>query len=155
MKWGCRGRWGHWGCWSCRCHCGCRAYKAWKITTEDFIVIQILEFGFTLMFWKKNRGEESWNIVWNFSALSVGGCWGQPMLFFWKLVDETQIFKPPDPTRRHNLIKLWILLPLRADVLFTLQCETPCRWSSNLKPAVTRNYNKKRQKKTENPKTWT
>ena len=26
-----------------------------------------------------------------YGIFSVGGCWGQPMLLFWKLVDETQI----------------------------------------------------------------
>ena len=34
---------------------------------------------------------------------SVGGCWGQPMSFFWKLVDETQISAPPEATRHHRL----------------------------------------------------
>ena len=61
-----------------------------------------------------------------FCTLSVRGCWGQPMILFWKLIDETQISKPPEPTRHHNSIKLWILLPLRADLLCTLQCEIPC-----------------------------
>ena len=45
MNWGCRGHWGHWGC---------RGFKAWNITTEDFRVIQGIEFSFILMFWKKN-----------------------------------------------------------------------------------------------------
>ena len=31
----------------------------------------------------------------NFSTFSVRGCWAQPMSLFWKLVDETQISKPP------------------------------------------------------------
>jgi hypothetical protein len=48
------------------------------------------------------------------------------MLLFLKLVDETQISKPLEPTRHHNSIKLWILLPLRADLLVTLQYEIPC-----------------------------
>ena len=26
-----------------------------------------------------------------YGTISVGGCWGQPMLLFWKLVDETQM----------------------------------------------------------------
>ena len=34
-----------------------------------------------------------------YNTFSVGGCWGQPILLFWKLVDET---------------KSLILLPLRA-----------------------------------------
>ena len=44
MKWGCKGHWGHQGCWSCRGHWDWWRSKAWKITTEDFI----------LMFYKKN-----------------------------------------------------------------------------------------------------
>ena len=59
-------------------------------------------------------------------TLSVGGCWGQPMLFFWKLVDETQISKPSEAIRHHNLIKKLILLPLRADLLCILHYEIPC-----------------------------
>ena len=62
-----------------------------------------------------------------FDTLSVGGCWDQPMLLFWKLVDETQISKPPEPTMNHNLMKWLILLPIRAELLFTLQYEIPCR----------------------------
>ena len=53
MKWGCRGHWGHWGCWGHWGHWGCRGVKAWKITTEDFRVIQAFEFSFIFMFWKK------------------------------------------------------------------------------------------------------
>ena len=48
------------------------------------------------------------------------------MLLFCELVDETQISKPPEPTRHLNSIKLWILLPLRAKLLVTLQYEIPC-----------------------------
>ena len=51
---------------------------------------------------------------------------GQPMLPFWKLADETQISKPPEPTMNHNSIKWLVLLPLRAELLFTLQYEIPC-----------------------------
>ena len=53
MKWGWRGHWGYWGCWGHWGHRGCRGFKTWKITTEDFRVIQTFEFSFTLMFWKK------------------------------------------------------------------------------------------------------
>ena len=42
---------------------------------------------------------------------------------FWKLVDETQMSKPPEPTRHHNSTKSWILLSLRADLLCILQCK--------------------------------
>ena len=53
MKWGCWSHWGHWGCWGHCGHWGCRGFKAWKITTEDFKVIQAFEFSFIFMFWKK------------------------------------------------------------------------------------------------------
>ena len=37
----------------------------------------------------------------------------------------------PEPTRHHNSIKLWILLPLRADLLVTLQYEIPCMYQQD------------------------
>ena len=83
---GCRGWWDQWGC---------RGSKTWKITTEDFRVIQAFEFSIIFMFWKKKL-VESWNIMLNFSTFSVGGCWGQPILLFEKLVDETKISKYQD-----------------------------------------------------------
>ena len=127
MKWGC---WGHWGHWGCRGYWGHWGSKVWKITNEDFSVIQVLEFGFTLMFWKKKIFlVESWKFISNFSTLSIRGCWGQPILLFWKLVDKTQISKPLEPTTHHNSIKLWIFLSLRADLLYILQCETPCKYA--------------------------
>ena len=51
MKWGCRGHW------------GCIGSKVWKIPTEDFRVIQVLEFSFILMFWKNIVLVDSWNIL--------------------------------------------------------------------------------------------
>ena len=74
MKWGCWGHWGHWGCWGCRGHWGCKGSKAWKITSEDFWVIPVLEFSFFWCFEKKNICIEPWNIILNFSTFSVWGC---------------------------------------------------------------------------------
>ena len=48
------------------------------------------------------------------------------MSFFAKLFDETQMSAPLKATRHHNLIKLLILLPLRADLLLSVHSETPC-----------------------------
>ena len=62
MKWGCWGHWGYVGYWGCWGHRGCRCSNDWKITTEDFRVIQVLEFSFILMFWKKKCLVESWKI---------------------------------------------------------------------------------------------
>ena len=42
---------------------------------------------------------ESGYVLLNFSTFFVGGCWGQPMLHFWKLVDETQMPKPQEYIR--------------------------------------------------------
>jgi hypothetical protein len=111
MKWGCRGHWGHWGCWAHWGHWGCRGFKAWKITIEDFRVIQAFEFSFIFMFWKKVFWVESWNMILDFSTFSVGGCWGQPILLFWKQTEETQMSKPPEATRHPNLIKYWSFYP--------------------------------------------
>ena len=94
MKWGCWGHWGHWGCWGHWGHWGCRGFKAWKITTEDFKFIQVFEFSFIFMFYKKFFGVESWNIILNLSTFSVGGCWGQSILLFWKQMVETQVKCP-------------------------------------------------------------
>ena len=38
----------------------------------------------------------------NFSTFSIGGCWGQPMLLFWNLVNETPLSKPLKPSMLHN-----------------------------------------------------
>ena len=63
---------------------------------------------------------ESWNIKLNLSAFPVGGCWGQLILLFWKMILETQNLKPLEATRHHNLTKLLILLSLRSDLLYNL-----------------------------------
>ena len=48
------------------------------------------------------------------------------MLVFSKLVDETQMSKPPEANRHHISRKLSILLPLRAVQTHSFQYETPC-----------------------------
>ena len=76
MKWGCWGHWGHWGCWGHWGHRGCRGFKAWKITTEDFRVIQAFEFSFIFMFWKNLFWVESYWILAPFlsEALEASRC---------------------------------------------------------------------------------
>ena len=41
---------------------------------------------------------ESWKLMLNFSIFSDGGCLGQSLLLFWKLIDETQMPKPQECT---------------------------------------------------------
>ena len=96
MKWGCWGHWGHWGCWGCRGHWGCIGSKAWKSLLRTSVSSRFLNLALLWCFEKKNVLVESWKFMSNFSTLSVRGCWGQPILLFWKLFDKTQISKPPD-----------------------------------------------------------
>ena len=63
----------------------------------------------------------------DFSTFSAGGCWGQPMLLFWKLGQETQMSTPPEATRHHISTQLLVLLHLRAIYFSTFQYETPCK----------------------------
>ena len=77
-------------------------------------------------FEKKKFWVESQNITMNFSTFSVGGCWGQPMLLFWKLIHKTQMSNPPEAASYRNSTKLLILLPLRAIYFYSLCYETPC-----------------------------
>ena len=60
------------------------------------------------------------------STISVRGCWGQPMLIFWKLVDETQMPTTPEASSHHSSRKLSILLPLIAIENHSFHYETPC-----------------------------
>ena len=68
------------------------------------------------------------NIILNVSTFSVEGCWGQPILLFWKLIHKTQMSNPPGAASYYNSIKLLILLPLRAIYFYSLYYETPCTY---------------------------
>ena len=46
-------------------------------------------------------------------TLSDGGCWGKPMLLFWKLVDETQMSKSQEYKDTFILVKKLFLVGLR------------------------------------------
>ena len=48
-----------------------------------------------------------------YGTLSDGGCWGQPMLFFQNLVDETQMPKPQKYTDTFILTKKLFIVGLR------------------------------------------
>ena len=49
---------------------GTAGSKAWKITTEDFIVIQILEFSLIFIFWKRNFFGRIWKYHFTTCSLS-------------------------------------------------------------------------------------
>ena len=84
---------------------------------------------YQVLFWCFKKiifGIESWNIKLNFNNFSVRGCWGQQMLLFWKLDDETQMGNSRHHATRDILSKFSIFLPLRAILKKTYHYETPC-----------------------------
>ena len=118
---------GHWSCWGHWDHWGCRGFKAWKLTTEDFRVIQAFEFSFIFIFWKKKFfWVESWNIILNFSTFSVGGCWGKPKLLFFKLVLIIKMSASQDFKTAFKYNLTCIFLSLRAKLKKPLCPRTPC-----------------------------
>ena len=64
-------------------------------------------------------------------TISVGGCWGQPMLLLWKAIDETQMGNPHDHAIKDISSKFSIFLPLRAIWKKPYHYETPCSFWSN------------------------
>ena len=95
-----------------------------KITDPDGFIIPGNPITITgTFYWNESSKIQIFTDFW---ILSVRGCWGQLMLLFWKLVDETQMYKPPEGTKHHNLPKLLILLPVWVNLFCNLQCETPC-----------------------------
>ena len=106
---------------------------AQKITSEDFRVIldlELINWGTKIFlfgcFEKKRELTESWKPILNFSSFSVRGCWGQPMLLFWKLVDETQIPQPQEYTDTFKQSLTCIFQSVRANLKYTLCYEGPC-----------------------------
>ena len=62
-------------------------------------------------------------------SFSVGGCWGQNMLLFWKLVDETQIPQSQEYTDTFKQNLTCTFLSIRGNLKYTLCHEGPCIWS--------------------------
>ena len=61
-------------------------------------------------------------------SFSVGGCWGQNMLLFWKLVDETQIPQSQEYTDTFKQNLTCTFLSIRGNLEYTLCHEGPCNW---------------------------
>ena len=74
-----------------------------KSTDHYGLIITAPKWPITVPFCRIDHQKSNFSLI--SDSLSVGGCWGQPMSFFWKLVGETQIPKPPEATRNHNSIK--------------------------------------------------
>ena len=69
-----------------------------------------------------------------YGTLSDGGCWGQPILFFKKLVDETQMPKPQEYTDFFILTKKLFLVGLWGLQSISNPVERPCTLHCSLKP---------------------
>ena len=82
-----------------------------NITDSNGWVIPGTKMTKTAPFW--GNGSSKSQFFTDISTISVRGCWGQLMSFFWKPVDETQMSPTPEATSHHILRKFSILLPLR------------------------------------------
>ena len=63
-------------------------------TSKNFLVLVIWTFlapkwPILVLFCEMDHQKSNFSLI--FGTLSVGGCWGQPMLLFWKLVVKTQM----------------------------------------------------------------
>ena len=115
MKKGCRGQWGHRGCRGRWGQWGFRGSKAWKITTEDFRVIQVLVLRFLLMFWNTYFFGRLTKYQVDFLQLFLSEALEAGLGYFF----ENWLMKLKCPhllknTRHRDSTKLLILLPLRA-----------------------------------------
>ena len=63
----------------------------------------------------------------NFGTISVGGCWGQPMLLFWKNIDKTQMSPPSECAA--SFVWTWksCLVGHLGLQSMSYQVETPCK----------------------------
>ena len=61
------------------------------------------------------NGSSKTQIFTDICTFSVGGCWGQLILFFWKLVDETQISKSQNFRTTFKQILVCIFLSVRVN----------------------------------------
>ena len=62
----------------------------------------------------------------NFSTFSVRGCWGQPMLLFWKPRMDIKIFLSQNSKTTFKQDFTYTFQSVRANSWNTVQCETPC-----------------------------
>ena len=99
--------------------------KRIRISFEE-IGLQKLLRPFILKFWKKNFLTESWKLMLNFSTFSVRSCWGQPMLLFKKLIDETLMPMPQKFTDTIILTKKLFLVGLRGFQNISNPVKRPC-----------------------------
>ena len=126
MKWGCRGHWGHWGYWGCWGHWDHNVLRPGKSLLSIPESSRLLNSD---LFWCFENHFFWWNheiSFFNSCNFSVGSCWGQPKLHFWKLVLIIKISTSQDfkTTFKYNLS--CIFLSLRAKLKNTLRFETPC-----------------------------
>ena len=83
--------------------------------------IWVLKSNKNTQYWKR-KILESWNIILNLSIFSVGGCWGQMILFFWKLVEKLKWPNLQKPL--YTITQSLKLLPLRPIYFHSFQYET-------------------------------
>ena len=75
-----------------------RPEKSLLRTAESSRFLSLVIWGLKSLYFDGLKKIYFYRIMLNFSTFSVRGCWGQPLLFFWKLVDQTQMPKPQEHT---------------------------------------------------------
>ena len=78
-----------------------------------------------VLFCRMDHQKSNFSLI--FGILSVRGCWGQPILLFWKLFDETQMSKNQDVKTNFKQNTTCIFLSVRHELLLSVHIETPCR----------------------------
>ena len=89
------------------------------ISSKNFLILTVWssmasKWPILVLFWGMNHQKYIFSLI--YGTFSVGACWGQPMLLFWKLVDETQIRKPQEYTDTFKQNLTCIFLSVRANL---------------------------------------
>ena len=87
-----------------------------------------------VIFCRKDQQKSNFSLT--YGTLSDGGCWGQPMLLFQKLVDESQLPKPQEYTDTFILTKKLFLVGLRGLQNISKPVERPCSSSRKGRPRI-------------------
>ena len=99
------------------CHFSIAWFRAEVDLTKKFVLWKSAIFHSIILPFDEQFAEKILNVIY---------CWGQQMLLFWKLVDETQMGNSRHNEARDILSKLSIFLPLRAILKNPYHYETPC-----------------------------
>ena len=98
------------------------------ISSKNFLVLMVWsslvpKLPILVIFCRMDHQKSFFLLIYGTS--SIGGCWGQPMLLFWKL-DETQMPKPQKHADTFIIILKLFLVGLRGLQSIYKRVQTPC-----------------------------